>query len=82
MLVEVEAIVNTCPLTYVHGDFPSGFTLTPAHFLSGNLDTALPCEMGEFDDIDYLSKKDSAIELVDYWKRNQKQFYSINALIG
>jgi len=29
--------------------------------------------MGEFDDIDYLPKKDSAIELVDYWKRNQKQ---------
>jgi len=32
MLTEVEAIINTRPLTYVYGDFLSGFTLTPAHF--------------------------------------------------
>ena len=34
MLAEVEAIINTRPLTYVYGDFLSGFTLTPAHFLT------------------------------------------------
>jgi len=27
-LVEVEVIANTCLLSYVHGDFPSGFALT------------------------------------------------------
>ena len=72
LLTEVEAIINTRPLTYVYGDFPSGFTLTPAHFLSGNLETVLPCET-EDTDIDYQPKKDSAIELVDHWKKNQKQ---------
>ena len=42
MMTEVEAIINTHPLTYVYGDFSSGFTLTPAHFLTGNLDTVIP----------------------------------------
>ena len=32
MITEVDAITNTRPLTYVYGDFLSGFTLTPAHF--------------------------------------------------
>ena len=32
VITEVEAIINTRPLTYVCGDFLSGFTLTPAHF--------------------------------------------------
>ena len=41
MLAEVEAIINTRPLTYVYGDFLSGFTLTPADFLTGNLDTVI-----------------------------------------
>ena len=26
MITKVEAIINTCPLTYVYGDFLSGFT--------------------------------------------------------
>jgi len=47
MLVEVEAIINTRPLTYVYSEFSSGFTLTPAHFFSGY-------------ETEYRSKKDSA----------------------
>ena len=35
MLTEVEAVINTRPLNYVNSDFPSGFTLKPAHFLAG-----------------------------------------------
>ena len=34
LLTEIEAIINTRPLTYVFEDFESGFSLTPAHFLS------------------------------------------------
>ena len=41
MITEVEAIINTHPLTYVYGDFLSGFTLIPAHFLTANLDTVI-----------------------------------------
>ena len=37
MITEVEAIIDTRHLTYVYGDFLSGFTLTPAHFLTANL---------------------------------------------
>ena len=33
ILTEVEAVVNTHPLTYVYDEFDSGFTLTPIHFL-------------------------------------------------
>ena len=68
LLAEVEAIINTHPLTYICGDFPSGFTLTPAHFFVrefGNNTTLW--------DTNYQPKKDSATELADYWKKNQKQ---------
>ena len=33
LLAEVEAILNTRPLTYVCEEFGSGFVLTPANFL-------------------------------------------------
>ena len=32
LLLEVEAVVNTRPLTYVYEELESGFSLTPAHF--------------------------------------------------
>ena len=35
LLSEVEAIINTRPLTYVYEELKSGFVLTPAHFLTG-----------------------------------------------
>ena len=42
LLMEVEAIINTSPLTYVYKEFKSGFVLTPAHFLTGNHEIAIP----------------------------------------
>ena len=69
MLTEVEAIINTRPLTYVYGDFLSGFTLTPAHFLTGNLDTVMPFNSDDCEDTEYQQKRDSAQELTDYWRK-------------
>ena len=53
MITEVEAIINTRPLTSVYGDFLSGFTLTPAHFLTANLDTVIPFNIDDCKDVDY-----------------------------
>ena len=53
MITEVEAIINAHPLTSVYGDFLSGFTLTPAHFLTANLDTVIPCNIDDCKDVDY-----------------------------
>ena len=54
MITEVEAIINTRPLTYyVYGDFLSGFTLTPAHVLTANLDTVIPFNIDDCEDVDY-----------------------------
>ena len=48
----MEAIINTRPLTYVYGDFLSGFTLTP-HFLTANLDTIIPFNIDDCEDVGY-----------------------------
>ena len=56
MITEVEVIINTRPLTYVYGDFLSGFTLTPAHFLTANLDTVIPFNIDDCEDVD-ISKR-------------------------
>ena len=53
MITEVEAVINTRPLIYVYGDFCSGFTLTPAHFLTANLDTVIPFNIDDCEDVDY-----------------------------
>ena len=73
MITEVEAIINTRPLTYVYGDILSGFTLTPAHFLTANLDTVIPFNIDDYEDVDFQQKRDSAQELTEYWRKSQKQ---------
>ena len=67
----MEAIINTHPFTYVYGDFLSGFTLTPAHFLTANLDTVIPFNIDNCEDVDYQQKRDSAQELTEYWRKSQ-----------
>ena len=60
MLAEVEAMINTRPLTNVYSDFLSGFTLTPAHFLTGNLETVIPICSYDVDDPVYQPQRDAA----------------------
>ena len=73
MVTEVEAIINTRPLTYVYGDFMSGFTLTPAHFLTGNLDTVILFGSDSCEDVEFWPKRDSSQDLTNYWRKSQKQ---------
>ena len=61
----MEAISNTHPFTYVYDDFLSGFTLTPAHFLTANLDTVIPFNIDDCEDVDYQQERDSASTRVD-----------------
>ena len=68
-LYEVEAVLNTRPLTHVYEDFESGFTLTPAHFLTANL---RPMSFME-SEIDFCPSEDSATTLLNNWKKGQKQ---------
>ena len=67
----METIINTHPFTYVYGDFLSGFTLTPGHFLTANLDTVIPFNIDDCEDVDYQQKRDSAQELTGYWRKSQ-----------
>lgn len=56
LVVEIEAVLNSRPLTYVDQDI-SSFVLTPAHFLSINQKTGMP------DIVDHN------IDLLATWKR-------------
>lgn len=42
ILTEVEAVLNSRPLTYIHNELDEPQPLTPAHFLVGNRLTSLP----------------------------------------
>ena len=48
-------------------------TITPAHFLTANLDTVIPFNIDHCEDVDYQQKRDSAQELTEYWRKSQKQ---------
>ena len=69
LLSEVEAVVNTRPLTYVYEEFESGFSLTPAHFLNSNL----RCFPLMNEEIDYCPSEDSMTTLLNIWKKGQRQ---------
>ena len=71
LLVEVQAIINSHPLTYVGEDFESGFVLTATHLLTSNR-VVFPSCLDYSDDVDYFPKMDSVKELSEQWKRSQK----------
>ena len=69
ILAEIEAVINTRPLTYIYEEFQSGFSLTPAHFLNANL-RSFPLMDTE---VDYSPSEDSMMTLLNNWKKGQKQ---------
>ena len=68
IIYEIEAVINTRPLTYVDDDINSGHAITPAHFLSMNHKKCYP-------KIDTTSNNliDSGAKLVSMWKCSQDQ---------
>ena len=73
LLTEIEAVLNSRPLTYVYEDLESGFTLTPAHFLVANRKLGLPSGDDDYSnsDGDFQLNKDSGSKLLDSWRKGQ-----------
>ena len=69
--------VNTCPLTYIYEEFISTFVLTPAHFLIGSCNNAIPFTTDAKDDTKHLPKADSTQELQIYWKQVDVLYYHL-----
>ena len=79
LLTEIEAVLNSRPLTYVYEDLRSGFVLTPSHFLVSNRKLGLSTT----DNVDYPkdedfqpNSKDSATKLLESWKKGQQHLDS------
>ena len=49
--------------------FYQAFTLTPAHLLTGNLNTVIPFNPDNCEDGNFCQKRDSAHELTEYWRK-------------
>ena len=79
IVVEVEAILNDRPLTYVSSDIKDAEALTPSHLLYGRQITSLPHPLVESDEVsdptyqsntDFLRKaKRVALLIQHFWQR-------------
>ena len=68
IITEIEAIINSRPLTYVDADINSGYALTPSHFISLNQKTGCPnIDTGD------VNLVDSSTKLIEMWKRGQNR---------
>ena len=75
LVTEIEAVVNSRPLTYVYADQPSGQPLTPANFLLYHSAVSLPTTSADDhgSDSEYLpGVPSSAEQLLQIWKKGQK----------
>ncbi len=75
LLMEVQAVVNSRPLTYSSDDVNSDIALTPAHFLGLNPRIGVPEVLPDIDedDPDYnLLPASSAESLLRTWKKGQQ----------
>ena len=67
--------MNSRPLVYVGDDIASNICLTPAHFLTLNPKTGIPCNDEEgitTEDPEYLPNISNAEILLQTWKKGQK----------
>jgi hypothetical protein len=73
VVTEVESILNSRPLIYVGSEL-SGEVLTPAHFLSLNVGDRICGKIwsDETDDPEYLTHVSSAQNLLQSWKKRQR----------
>ena len=73
LLNEIKAVINSGPLTYVYGDFKSGFILTPSHFLESNRKLGFYSSSdGDYNDVDFHIHENSTIKLIENRKKGQK----------
>ncbi|GBN78670.1 hypothetical protein AVEN_260252-1, partial [Araneus ventricosus] len=81
ILAEIEAIINSRPLTYVYNEPNEPFPLTPANFLTGRRLTALPNWSGKRN-IELFKGKKELIKrylyrekiLKNFWKRWKREY--------
>ena len=71
ILTEVEAMVNSRPLTYVGEDITDN-VLTPGHFLTINSETCLPPVDDGGPDMDFNPNLSSAQQLLNLWTKDQR----------
>ena len=68
LLAEVEALVNTCPLTCVHKELGQ-LCSYPLYFLVDSFNNAIPFSAEEnYSDSEYFPTLDSTQVLLQYWK--------------
>ena len=75
VLVEVESVLNSRPITYCSGDVRDPEPLTPRHFLLGYPEAVLP--PGSFDDETLLSKKrwrHTQVLADHFWQRWRREY--------
>jgi hypothetical protein len=70
LLCEIEAVVNSRPLTYVGDDINDKQVLTPNHFLMLNPNCGTPSQStDELNDPDFALTRDSKTKMVQLWKK-------------
>ena len=73
VLTEVEAVINSLPLDYVHADINSSMVLTPSHFLSLHSNHVILDLTEEIDPEFNVSRIiSSSQQLLEIWKGGQK----------
>ena len=74
VLTEVEAVINSRPLSYVDGDINSSIILTPSHFLSFHSQHVIPDLVDETDpEFNPTKRVSTSQQLLQIWKHGQKQ---------
>ena len=80
LVTEIEAIINTKPLTYIGGDFDSGISICPADFLSLKPKAGFPELQDDMNDAEFELKINTSSDLLEAWKRGQRhlnQFWKV-----